>query len=167
MAMNRRNVLIGLGAVAAGGGAALGTGAFSSVEAERTMTVSFSNDSTAELTLNPTSTYASTGTTDDSPNGADTLSISLSNLNDSAKSTFSGVFEITNNDSTGADHDIQVLSSGDIDGTVIDFQDASGTSLVDSGQTLINGNTISVTIVIDTTGGTSIANSQTVTIQAD
>ena len=39
MKMNRRNVLIGMGAIVAGGGAALGTGAFSSVEAERSVDV--------------------------------------------------------------------------------------------------------------------------------
>ena len=39
MRMNRRNVLIGMGTIVAGGGAALGTGAFSTVEAERTVEV--------------------------------------------------------------------------------------------------------------------------------
>ncbi|MCU4751892.1 hypothetical protein OB919_07835 [Halobacteria archaeon AArc-curdl1] len=39
MRANRRNVLIGLGTIVAGGGAALGTGAFSTVEAQRTVNV--------------------------------------------------------------------------------------------------------------------------------
>lgn len=39
MKMNRRNVLIGIGAIVGGGGAALGTGAFSSAEADRGLEV--------------------------------------------------------------------------------------------------------------------------------
>jgi hypothetical protein len=165
--MNRRNVLIGLGAVAAGGGAVLGSGAFSQVEADRTMTVQFSDDSSAELTLSPTSTYASTETSNDSANGASTLLIEFSNLNDNALSTFDGVFDITNNDSTGADHDVQVLSGGDVDGSVIDFQNSNGNTLVDTPQTVTNGSSISVSIEIDTRSGTSVSQNQTVTFQAN
>ena len=51
MAMNRRNVLIGLGTVAAGGGAVLGTGAFSQVEAQRTVTVNTDGDASALIGL--------------------------------------------------------------------------------------------------------------------
>ncbi|WP_440770950.1 hypothetical protein [Natronorubrum sp. DTA28] len=39
MNMNRRNVIVGLGTVVVGGGAALGSGAFSSTSAERTLEV--------------------------------------------------------------------------------------------------------------------------------
>ncbi len=49
--MNRRNVLIGLGTIVAGGGAALGTGAFSSVEATRTVSVGVADDANAFLAL--------------------------------------------------------------------------------------------------------------------
>ncbi|MFO7925507.1 MAG: hypothetical protein ACQET5_13420 [Halobacteriota archaeon] len=47
--MNRRNVLIGLGGLVAGGGALLGTGAFTTVEAERTVTVNTAGDAGALL----------------------------------------------------------------------------------------------------------------------
>ncbi|VTT87317.1 unnamed protein product [Halorubrum sp. DM2] len=46
---NRRNVLIGLGGLVAGGGALIGTGAFTTVEAERTVTVNTAGDSSALL----------------------------------------------------------------------------------------------------------------------
>ncbi|TKR25328.1 hypothetical protein [Natronomonas salsuginis] len=49
--MNRRNVLIGLGGVVAGGGALLGTGAFTTVEAERTVTVNTAGDASALIGL--------------------------------------------------------------------------------------------------------------------
>lgn len=51
--MNRRNVLVGLGTIVAGGGAALGTGAFTSVEADRTVTVQTTGDASAFLSLSP------------------------------------------------------------------------------------------------------------------
>ena len=53
MRMNRRNVLVGLGTIVAGGGAALGTGAFSSVEADRTVNVNVAGDSSAFLQFDP------------------------------------------------------------------------------------------------------------------
>jgi len=51
MRMNRRNVLVGLGTIVAGGGAALGTGAFSQVEADRTAAISVADDADAFLGL--------------------------------------------------------------------------------------------------------------------
>ena len=51
MGINRRKALIGLGALAAGGSAFAGTGAFTSVQADRTMTVATANDADAFLAL--------------------------------------------------------------------------------------------------------------------
>ena len=53
MKSNRRSVLIGLGALTVGGGAVFGTGAFSSVEANRQVTVNVDEDDGALLALNP------------------------------------------------------------------------------------------------------------------
>ena len=50
--MKRRNFILGLGATAAGGSAVVGSGAFSSVEAERTVTVETATDNDAYLRLN-------------------------------------------------------------------------------------------------------------------
>lgn len=49
--MKRRTFVLGLGATVAGGGAVVGSGAFSSVEAERTVTVETANDNNAYLRL--------------------------------------------------------------------------------------------------------------------
>lgn len=49
--MKRRNFVVGLGAFAAGGGVTVGSGAFSSVEAERTVTVETAGDDEAYLRL--------------------------------------------------------------------------------------------------------------------
>ena len=51
--MNRRNVLIGLGGLVAGGGALIGTGAFDTVEAERTVSVETAGDAAALLAFSP------------------------------------------------------------------------------------------------------------------
>ena len=56
--MKRRNFIAGLGALSAGGAAALGTGAFSSVEAERDVSVELADDANAYLALEATSDYA-------------------------------------------------------------------------------------------------------------
>ena len=51
--MNRRTVLIGLGGLAVGGGALVATGAFDTVEAERSVTVETTGDAEALLALEP------------------------------------------------------------------------------------------------------------------
>lgn len=51
MTLSRRNVLVGLGALVAGGGALVGTGAFTTVQAERTVSVETAGDANAFLTI--------------------------------------------------------------------------------------------------------------------
>jgi len=58
--MNRRQVILGLGAVASGAAAASGTGAFSSTRANRRVTVAVENDREAHLALTPTASDFST-----------------------------------------------------------------------------------------------------------
>lgn len=53
MRLNRRNVIFGLGTVVAGGGVAFGTGAFSQVEADRTITVDVTDDQNAFVSITP------------------------------------------------------------------------------------------------------------------
>ena len=51
--MKRRQLILGLGASATAGGLAVGSGAFSSVEAERNMSVEINDDTEAYLTAQP------------------------------------------------------------------------------------------------------------------
>ena len=51
--MKRRQFILGTGAAAAGGSALLGSGAFSSVEAERDVTVEVADDADGYLGLEP------------------------------------------------------------------------------------------------------------------
>lgn len=106
---NRRSVLIGLGGLTAGGGALLGTGAFTTVTAERTVNVETAGDASAFLGLAP----ADRGDGDDIQNeyvadpGDGTLEITLVNnddtdgnasgLNQNAKTVFRNLVTITNN----------------------------------------------------------------------
>lgn len=102
MKLNRRNALIGLGALAVGGGAAFGSGAFSQVSAERTVAIDAAGDAAALLGLAPASSntrYVST------TNG--TLQIDLNEtslgsgegINFDAITFIEPLFDITNNGS--------------------------------------------------------------------
>ncbi|MCL9816994.1 DUF1102 domain-containing protein [Natronocalculus amylovorans] len=99
--MERRKFVIGLGALVAGSGAAMGTGAFSSVQAERDLSVNISDDSSAYLELNATSPYARESdemlelTFNDNAE-ADDSSPAGTGVNNRAITTFTDVFEVTN-----------------------------------------------------------------------
>ena len=56
---NRRKFLAGLGALASGSAAAVGTGAFSNVQANRNVSIEVAGDQSAYLTMESTSEYAS------------------------------------------------------------------------------------------------------------
>lgn len=91
--MNRRNVLVGLGTVVAGGGAALGTGAFSSVEAERTVTVETVGDDAALLQFSAPEDYNGFELEDEGDGAA---TIVFTDLNEDADTSFSGALQIQN-----------------------------------------------------------------------
>ena len=94
--MQRRKFLATVGAITAGSAAAIGTGAFASVEADRTVEVDVVGDQTAYLGLDADSPYAHF-------NGKQlVLDFSDNNsggkgMNADAVATFDGVFEMTNN----------------------------------------------------------------------
>jgi hypothetical protein len=96
--MQRRKYLAALGSLAAGGAAIGGTGAFSSVRAERNINVSIAGDSSAYLGLDPSgSVYAEQDGNqlvlkfDGSTSGQDG-----DGLNARADTQFSNVFEVVN-----------------------------------------------------------------------
>lgn len=94
--MQRRKYLATIGSLAAGGAAAMGTGAFASVEATRTVGVDVVDDSAAYLGLKDTSPYAEY-------NGKQlVLNFSENNnggtgINADSVTTFDGVFRMVNN----------------------------------------------------------------------
>ena len=163
MRMNRRNVLVGLGTIVAGGGAALGTGAFSRVEADRTVDVTVAGDANAFVSLEANNNLTTSAVSQNDG----TLAINLSDLgsgsgvNYNATTTVgtgdgAGVdthaFTITNNGGDPIDLSVDVLGDGDGDeahlalyaedsaGNVIDLTstnyDSNGNGPLGTGSTL-------------------------------
>ncbi|MBX0295308.1 hypothetical protein [Haloarcula nitratireducens] len=97
--MQRRKFLIGMGSLAAGSAAAMGTGAFSSVSANRGVSVEVADDSNAYLGISSISEYADT-TNDNSAtlelNLDESVSGGGSGINSDATTQIREVFQITN-----------------------------------------------------------------------
>lgn len=93
--MERRKFLIGMGTVATGSAATIGTGAFNFANVERSAGIDVVDDSNAYLALNDTSEYAST-----SEGGDLTLDFETqeggSGINENSDYSFIGVFSIEN-----------------------------------------------------------------------
>lgn len=125
MRMNRRNVLVGLGTIVAGGGIALGSGAFSQVEASRTVDIGTAGDADALIGLSVQGDLAG-----DDGEQDDLIAFDLEeDLNIDATTTFTGAFTVTNNREVGA-------------GSVsIDIEDADdpGTSLINDAGSTVTG----------------------------
>jgi len=88
--MKRRKFIIGTGALAAGGVAALGTGAFNFADVKRGIDVNVTDDASAFLALEDTSDYAD--------GSGDQLQINFDGdgLNEDLDYSFTGVFAIRN-----------------------------------------------------------------------
>ncbi|WP_254766563.1 hypothetical protein [Salinilacihabitans rarus] len=103
MRMNRRNVLLGLGTIVAGGGAVLGSGAFSRVQADRTVTVETVGDRSAYLGISVNGPYAADGS-----DSGDAAEIDLGDsstgdgFNDDAETVVDGILTLANNTADGS-----------------------------------------------------------------
>ena len=149
--MNRRNVLIGLGAITAGGGAVLGSGAFSQVEANRTVEISTAGDSGALLALSLDTSYngiSDESGTDSGTNNEDTIQINLNQINDDAVTTFENALTIENNGNNSVDLSIDASSAAGISFTLNDQSIAANDDGGDTDQTTAD-------IKVDTTGSVS------------
>jgi hypothetical protein len=100
--MQRRKFLIGMGSLAAGGAAAMGTGAYESLEADRNAKMKVTTDDSAYMQLKSLDqSFAST----QFGKGGRTLGIKLRILNDNAVTRFGPLFQIRNNDQPSADQE--------------------------------------------------------------
>lgn len=143
MRMNRRNVLVGLGTIVAGGGAALGTGAFSSVEADRGARFTLEGDQNALLLLTGDGQYV---TNTNGNNGESIINFEFTNLNDDATSIFEGVLTITNNAQDNKNKDVYISDSGTVsESGVIDFEVSDSSEVGTPGNSIV-GSTNSVTL---------------------
>lgn len=122
--MERRNFVLGLGALAAGGGA-IGTGAFSSVQAQRDIGIDVAGDSSAYLAIE------SGDENGDYLTGAGTSAAALDftssntqvagggeGLNANALSTFADVFSIRNQGTQSVELEVTPLVYTDIDASL-------------------------------------------------
>ncbi len=113
--MQRRKFLIASGALAAGGAAALGSGAFSKVESQRDVTIQVANDENAYLGLKPLNTPNSNNYVELDPNGHLKIDISEHDdfagpdtqpgegVNSDSFTFFDGMFELCNQGKAEAD----------------------------------------------------------------
>ncbi|MDB2259488.1 hypothetical protein PM035_01165 [Halorubrum ezzemoulense] len=98
---NRRKFLAGLGALASGSAAAVGTGAFTTVSADRSVTVSVADDSGALLKMDATSSNENSAYADESGNEiaidvAGASGSTGSGVNDNAVTEIFDIFDIAN-----------------------------------------------------------------------
>jgi hypothetical protein len=115
----RRNTLIGLGILTAGGAGAVATGAFSAATAQRNVSAELTGDANAILGFDSTSAYAAI---DDTADGQNVLSISFDDLNANANFTFEDTFRVINRGTS----DVRLVgvgsSNSDADWTTAPFQ---------------------------------------------
>ncbi len=121
--MQRRKFLIGTGALVAGGAAAMGSGAFSSVSAERGVTVEVADDNDAYLGLEAVRDGI---ISEDGDDGQLTLDLGSERteeggegFNEDAVTEINGVFQITNGGTDTVDIDVE----NNVDGLETDAQD--------------------------------------------
>jgi len=95
--MERRKFVIGLGALAAGGTAAVGSGAFSSVNAERSVSVETTEDSEANLAFFANEEFEGDDEeyVQEGDNG--TIELTFESVNRDAETVFEDLFVVQNN----------------------------------------------------------------------
>lgn len=104
--MNRRKFLTTLGVAAAGTSAAVGTGAFTSVSADRSVNVQVANDSNAFLGLVPGDTGLVT-------EAGGTLQINLDGTGTSASGVnFNAITQVGSHDDPENDHAFKIVNQG-------------------------------------------------------
>lgn len=142
MKMNRRNVLLGLGTAAAGSGAVFGSGAFSTVEANRDVKINIAADNNAALGIEPTTNATFLDDSGDAvffdfTSGAEGT---FDGINDGARISFGAEFILTNNgpNPVRVIIDEQQLEE-DTGGKVGFFPAVGAISSIDSGGTLTLG----------------------------
>ena len=138
-----------------GSGALVGTGAFSSVEADRTVDVSTANDDNALLQITE-GAGASSG--EIFANANNELSLNQSNFNTDAITTFDNAVNVTN---TGNESVTLYVEDGDPGiGESLFLNKSDGTSIVgtdtNTGVEITAGSSVELDVVIDVRGDRSI-----------
>jgi hypothetical protein len=137
MAITRRNTLILLLTVVAAAGVIGGTGAFSTVDADRSVSVNTATDTNANVQF-------SLDTTDHpsvSNDGDDTLGMNFNDVNLNANTTYNDVVNITVNSAQSGSYNVAVTNEpSDID---VNFDGSDSTSVS-------AGNTVQADVTVTT-----------------
>ncbi|WP_435072866.1 hypothetical protein [Halorubrum sp. HHNYT27] len=155
---NRRKFIAGLGALATGSAAAMGTGAFSSVEANRQVSVDTAGDANAYLGLSGDDEYVS----DDTTEGELTIDLGSPDeligdgFNESAVTTVEEIITVTNQGSEGVRVDFAPDEEKYEQEATVVLDDATVTFMLPSVQAtsyLYSGNSMTIDAEVDTTDG--------------
>jgi hypothetical protein len=168
--MDRRKFIAAMGSLAAGGAAATGTGAFTQVSADRTVTVDTESDAEgALLGLEPND---EDGVYADTTNG--TLEVTFEDVNKNAVTTFENLVTIENNGTSscdvyvnvdyGTDGEDPIYGSGKDNYGPLEIKDSNDESIVGGNTQQTGGGLLSlepgdsenVTFVLDTHGEGSL-----------
>jgi hypothetical protein len=154
MRLTRRNALVGLGTVAAGAGVVGGSGAFTSVEAERTVNVSTESDADAALSLKPADTENSgdyVTTSNDQIqldlSGTQGDSADSSGLNRDAITKIASLITVTNNGSqelSGLKLHLETDSDNIDESAAFGFTTGNGSNEFDNDKDVTDGSGLSV-----------------------
>lgn len=144
MVMNRRNVLVGIALVAVVSGLALGSGAFTQVEATRNVELSTSGDSAALLQIEEGPAQFNITTTTTADSGVSVLELNEENLNAEALTRFEQSINVTN----GGSQEVNLTLE---DSAAPLYINETGTSnpIAGSPVTLSQSETVTLDIAID------------------
>jgi hypothetical protein len=173
MKLTRRNALIGLGSLVAGSGALVGTGAFSSVEANRTVNIGSAGDTSALLNIESGSGASAgeiTGT--DSSGNVSQFQLTADDLNGDAVTEFNKAIKITNTGAEDVGLYVDNTPSNIGSGEELDIEKGvNNTTVIGSGNSVNvfkDGGAVELDVVVDLTGSNAASNiPDEITIVAD
>jgi hypothetical protein len=168
-----------MGSIAAGGAATVGTGAFTSVEANRTVNVNVADDTNAYVglraTSDPNGQFASGSSSDEITIDFDSSGNTGSGVNPNAETVFEEVFQIENQGTQNVEVDlsssgITIQDPGGIDVDAISGDGVAAALSTNDGDTdgtveLDEGEKVDVDFAVDS--GTSDFSGLTLTVEAD
>ena len=164
MRLNRRSVLFGLGTVSASVGGIFGSGAFSSVEATRTVEINTTDDASAILTFAANSPAGDNIIATETVNGSSLIKIKQSELNEQATTRFEDALSVTNDGGEAVGLSVDPSQSDDTNnliGSVLDIQDTNGDTIVDgttAGDNAVDvgsATSVDLTVEVDLRNGNS------------
>lgn len=172
--MERRKFVVGLGSIAAGGAAAMGTGAFNFANVERDVSIDVVDDSDAFLALNDTSPYADGSGEQLKLTFDEDAGVIGDGINKNSDYSFTGVFSIENqgSQSVGVWIEDDGSESNDIVewyGTDKDDNSDFSTSIEQSGNAyaIDTGETVFINVVILLREGSKSDLPETINVVAD